>query len=58
MITFLPKGNAVLFAITLQRKKKKGKKGKGGRASSEELLISVRYRVVCRTLCQCPLTNT
>lgn len=57
MITFLPKGNAVLFAITLQRKKK-GKKGKGGRASCEELLISVRYRVVCRTLCQCPLTNT
>lgn len=56
MITFLPKGNAVLFAITLQRKKK-GKKGKGGRASCEELLISVRYRVVCRTLCQCP-TNT
>lgn len=30
MITFLPKGNAVLFAITLQRKKKrKAKKEKG-----------------------------
>lgn len=59
MITFLPKGNTVLFAVKLQGRKKKGKKEKEeGRASCEELLIFVRYRVVCRTLCHSPLTNT